>query len=63
VFFPWTNREAHRSKKSPFMRRQGLLREAWPTFRALFGDFDVGEPLSPAMEAFLIAMRGVSPPS
>jgi len=37
----------------PFMRRQGLLNEAWPWFRLKHGDFIVDRPLSAAMEAFL----------
>jgi hypothetical protein len=37
----------------PFLRRRGLLHEAWPWFRLKHGDFIVDRPLSAAMEAFL----------
>lgn len=37
----------------PFVRRQGLLSDAWPYFRRRFGSFDVEEPLSDSMDKFL----------
>lgn len=37
----------------PYKRNQGVLREAWPFFRARFGAFDVEWPISDAMLAFL----------
>jgi hypothetical protein len=37
----------------PFVRRKGLLRQAWPFFRSRFGDFAIQAPLSDPMSAFL----------
>lgn len=37
----------------PFFRRRGILSMRWPWFRMYFGDFDVEEPLSDAMQGFL----------
>jgi hypothetical protein len=37
----------------PYVRREGLLTAAWPTFQARYGSFWVETPWSPAMDAFL----------
>jgi hypothetical protein len=42
----------------PYFRRRGLLRAAWPGFRAEFGDFHCEPPLSDAMRAFLATQAG-----
>jgi hypothetical protein len=46
----------------PYFRRRGLLRDAWPGFRAEFGDFQCEPPLSDAMRAFLATQAGVVNP-
>jgi hypothetical protein len=40
----------------PYVRRQGLLRAAWPYLRQRFGDFYLDPPLSPAMRAFVTSL-------
>lgn len=37
----------------PYLRRQGLLSAAWPYFIRRFGAFNVTQPVSPAMQAFV----------
>jgi hypothetical protein len=37
----------------PFARRRGNLSKAWPYFRQRFGAFDIEEPVSEAMRAFV----------
>lgn len=37
----------------PYERNKGHLKEAWPFFKTVFGDFDVSTPTSPAMKAFV----------
>lgn len=37
----------------PYFRRKGILTRAWPVFTAMFGPFDVEEPVSNAMDHFL----------
>lgn len=41
----------------PYERRKGHLTEAWPYFRARFGDFCPEPPLSAAMRSFLFKME------
>ena len=38
----------------PLDRRQGLLTQAWPVWREVYGDFPVQAPHSPGMRQFLI---------
>ena len=45
--------------QAPGVRRKGILRRRWPTYRRLFGEFALEPPLSGAMDAF--AARHASP--
>ncbi len=36
-----------------YERRKGHLTRAWPLFRAMFGDFGIAPPVSPALQRFL----------
>lgn len=42
----------------PYARDKGFLSEAWPYFKARFGDFNVEEPLSAGMRHFLRKVGG-----
>lgn len=41
----------------PFFRHRGFLKEKWTFFQDEFGDFFIGKPVSPNMEAFLESQR------
>lgn len=41
----------------PFFRHRGFLKEKWTFFQETFGDFCIGRPVSPNMEAFLESQR------
>ena len=41
----------------PYCRGQGRLKELWPTFTALFGQFDLEPPLSRSMAGLVARMR------
>lgn len=41
----------------PFFRYRGILKEKWTYFQDTFGDFLIGKPVSPNMEAFLESQR------
>lgn len=41
----------------PYLRRKGLLAQAWPYYQERFGNFFSEPPLSPAMTAFLEVLQ------
>lgn len=45
----------------PYERRRGRLTEAWPYFRAKFGDFHIERPVSSAMQGFLKKINQQAP--
>ncbi len=42
----------------PYTRRRGVLSQVWPMFRAMYGDFPIEGPLSPAMQQFILKHEG-----
>lgn len=42
----------------PYFRGRGLLWKSWGSFRSRYGDFQIEEPLSPAMKSFLSKIEG-----
>jgi hypothetical protein len=47
----------------PFSRGQGLMTDAWPTFKKEFGDFELQHPVSFGMKVFLAKLVNKGEPT